>query len=605
MLEKASPSPNGGNNPENRNENDRWRPALIALLFLLFSFSCLFCSSQSALYFIDREKILGDMRSQLQADYGVDPPLVFPALDPKIVTEIISDQLAETPEGPVESAGIPSLPEAPLVTPFPTVVPPIPTLTPSPTPSATLEPTPPPTATTPPEPATPAPTTPAPVATTPSVVATTPSVVATTPSVVATTPSVVATTPSVVATTPSVVATTPSVVATTPSVVATTPAPPDESPEAVNDTITIPEDSPPITVNVLANDDPNGETDLSVRIISVDGPAAGEAQVNPGGSITYTPPRNFTGTVTIVYEICDDDNDCDTATLTIIITPLPDPPIARNDPSVITSEGVATTTEVMANDSDPDGDPIRVVSVTKPDNGAVKINKPEYTVTYTPTTNFSGIDVFAYTISDPGGLTDTARVTVTVLATNDPPIAQPDAITTAEDSSEQILVLANDTDPDLPDDTLDIVAVSQPLHGTAVISGTVIIYTPVEDYAGPDEFTYTISDSQGATDTAQVTVTIIPVNDPPIARNNVYTTSLAAPPLDVSVPGVLENDEDPENQPLTAAQETSPSAGNLIFNSDGSFTYEPAATGTFRFRYRAIDVAAATDVATVTLRITP
>src|SRR6185503_6959019 len=124
--------------------NDEWRRALIALLFLLFSFLCLFCTSQTALYFVDREKVSGDMRSQQQADYGPGVPIVLAPLDKeKLLTEIPSDEQAlTTPEAP--SAGavvVVPLPTEPLIAQLPTIVPPIPTLTPTPTPTPSPTPT--------------------------------------------------------------------------------------------------------------------------------------------------------------------------------------------------------------------------------------------------------------------------------------------------------------------------------------------------------------------------------------------------------------------------------------------------------------------------------
>ncbi len=90
------------------------------------------------------------------------------------------------------------------------------------------------------------------------------------------------------------------------------------------------------------------------------------------------------------------------------------PPVAQDDVAT-TAFGTAVTIEVLANDSDPDGDPLTVVSVTTPANGAAEINADQ-TVTYTPNAGFSGTDSFGYTISDGREGTASATVTVTVQA---------------------------------------------------------------------------------------------------------------------------------------------------------------------------------------------
>ena len=95
-----------------------------------------------------------------------------------------------------------------------------------------------------------------------------------------------------------------------------------------------------------------------------------------------------------------------------------------------------------------------------------------------------------------------------------PPTALDDAITTAEDTAVRVVVLNNDSDPD--NDSLTVVAVTQPSHGTTAINpdGTVT-YTPARNFNGADSFTYTISDGHEGTATATVSVTVTAVNDAP------------------------------------------------------------------------------------------
>ncbi|MHC4326610.1 MAG: S8 family serine peptidase, partial [Planctomycetota bacterium] len=213
-------------------------------------------------------------------------------------------------------------------------------------------------------------------------------------------------------------------------------------------------------------------------------------------------------------------------------------PVA-NDDADTTQEGTPVIIDVLANDSDVDGDPLTVTAVTEPANGTASIN-PDNTVTYTPDGGFTGDDTFTYTVEDDSGGTDSAQVNVTVTPTNDPPDALDDSDTTDEDTLVTIDVLSNDSDPDIGD-TLTVTAVTQPADGTATINpDNTVNYTPDLNFNGGDTFTYTISDGKGGTDTANVSVTVVPVNDSPVANDDVNTTQEDTP----VIIDVLANDTD-------------------------------------------------------------
>jgi hypothetical protein len=278
-----------------------------------------------------------------------------------------------------------------------------------------------------------------------------------------------------------------------------------DAPDAVNDAAVTDEDVA-VGITVLANDSDVDGDPLTVTAVTT--PGNGAAVINPDGTITYTPDPDFCGTDAFDYTISD-GSLTDTATVTITVNCVNDPPDAVND-AVVTDEDVAVGITVLANDSDPDGDPLTVTAVTTPGNGAAVIN-PDGTITYTPDLDFCGTDAFDYTISD-GSLTDAATVTITVNCVNDAPDAVNDAAVTDEDVAVGITVLANDSDVD--GDPLTVTAVTTPGNGTAVINpdGT-ITYTPDLDFCGTDAFDYTISDGS-LTDTATVNITINCVDDP-------------------------------------------------------------------------------------------
>jgi VCBS repeat-containing protein len=423
-----------------------------------------------------------------------------------------------------------------------------------------------------------------------------------------------------------------------------------------------------VSGNVLTNDaDPDntdgilGNEDALV-VSAVNGSTAvvgnaaatshGSVTVNANGSYTYTPALNFFGTDTFTYTVSDGRGGSDTATVTITISEVNDPPVANADTNS-TNEDVAVGGNVLSNDTDADNadgiagnEDILVVSAVNgstaavgtaaaTSHGTVTVNA-NGSYTYTPAANFFGTDNFTYTVSDGRGGSDTATVTITVNEINDPPVANADANSTAEDVSASGNVLTNDADPDNTDgitgneDTLLVTAVNGSGAGVgssvATSHGSVSVnangsytYTPAPNYFGTDTFTYTVSDGRGGTSTATVTITVSEVNDPPVASADSNSTN-----EDTPVSGnVLANDTDPDNTDGVSGNEDTlvvsavngstsavgtaiaTSHGTVTVNADGSYSYAPAANffGTDSFMYTVSDGRGGSDTATVTITV--
>ena len=109
---------------------------------------------------------------------------------------------------------------------------------------------------------------------------------------------------------------------------------------------------------------------------------------------------------------------------------------------------------------------------------------------------------------------------------NQAPIASDDALSATEDTP-LIMTLAdltgNDSDPD--GDRLSIISVQAPVHGTVVLDGGTVVFTPDANYNGPASFSYTLSDGRGGTDTATVNLTVGAVNDAPVAVDDFANTT--------------------------------------------------------------------------------
>ena len=380
----------------------------------------------------------------------------------------------------------------------------------------------------------------------------------------------------------------------TATVTLTVGAAPNSPPDAVNDAFSG-NFNQPIEGDLLANDsDPDGD-DLTV--IGNTDPANGTVTVNPDGTFTYTPNTGFAGTDQFTYTISDGNGGTDTATVTLTVAPNTAPDAANDSFTGDFNQPIEG--DVLANDSDPDGDPLTVIGNTDPLNGTVTVN-PDGTFTYTPETGFAGTDQFTYTISDGNGGTDTATVTLTVGEDpNSPPDAVNDAFSGNFNQPIEGDLLANDSDPD--GDDLTVIGNTDPANGTVTVNpdGT-FTYTPETGFAGNDQFTYTISDGNGGTDTATVTLTVAP-NTAPDAANDSFTGDFNQP-----IEGdVLANDSDPDGDPLTVISNTDPLNGTVTVNPDGTFTYTPETgfAGTDQFTYTISDGNGGTDTATVTLTV--
>ena len=270
-----------------------------------------------------------------------------------------------------------------------------------------------------------------------------------------------------------------------------------------------------VKIPVLENDtdgnhDADGNSEPLFVVPGSIGPAVdgsgttrGTAVLNADGTISFTPSPGFLGQVTFPYTVSDGrEGGTDTAVVTVTVVNLA--PLAV-DNAEVTDPATPVTVMVLDGDSDPNGDTLNLAGVTAASHGKVKIN-PDQTVTYTPDPTFAGIDTFSYTIDDGRGATATALVTVTVK--NALPVAVPDATTIAPDTKTTIDVLANDSDPNGHKLSIVEFDTASKSGGTVTLNGGKLDYTPPPGFTGTDSFEYTISDGQGGTSTAKVTVTI-------------------------------------------------------------------------------------------------
>jgi hypothetical protein len=281
-------------------------------------------------------------------------------------------------------------------------------------------------------------------------------------------------------------------------------------------------------------------------------------------------------------------------------------PIARDDSASVSENSTGNTVDVLANDTDPDGNVLSISAVGSPAHGTAQISGTQ--VLYTPTSGYVGSDVFTYTITNTKGLTASAKVLITVTAVvvtppsnQGPPVARDDTATTPYATPVTVNVLANDSDPS--GYALTVTGATPPAHGTARINAdNSITYTPNSTYSGNDRFSYSISNGHGGSASANVILIVQPPL-PPVARDDTATTPYLTP----VVIDVLANDTDPNGFFLSVTSVGVATNGTAKIVPGGAVSYTPQAgfVGTDSFEYSISDGHGGIASANVTVTVQP
>ena len=345
---------------------------------------------------------------------------------------------------------------------------------------------------------------------------------------------------------------------------------------------------------VRANDyDVNSDP---TTIVSVTQPAHGAVVINSGATVTYTPTNGYVGADSFAYTISDGRGGTATASVSLNVTGNLNP-VALDDTVTGRLNKTVSLDGLLANDSDPNGDSLSILSVAQPGHGWTSATS--YTVLYTPSAGYTGVDSFTYTVTDGQGGTATATVTITVPA-NRSPVAVADSYAVVGGASTSLDVLTNDTD--LDGDSLTIASVGSPAHGTASVVGQAIVYQPAAGYVGADSFSYGLSDGQGGTSSAVVSITVsAPPNHAPTAAADAFQVS----PDITSLLAVLANDTDPDGDSLSISAVSQPAHGTTSI-SGNQVAYTPTAgfQGSDSFTYTASDGRGGASTATVSIIFT-
>ena len=287
-----------------------------------------------------------------------------------------------------------------------------------------------------------------------------------------------------------------------------------------------------------------------------------------GNTLSGTPTEGDTGSE-ITITATDDGDGALTATqiFTIVVTPV-------NDAPTITSTSVTTATEDIAytytiTTEDVDGDVVTVSASGLPSWLTLSGN----TLSGTPTEGDTGSEITITATDDgDGALTATQIFTIVVTPVNDAPVAVADTATVLEDAeATSIDVLANDTDEE--GDPLTLFSVTTSGTGTVTVNGTLVEYTPAVDFNGTEEVSYTVSDGL-LTSAGVLTITVTPVNDAPIAIEDIASVLENAFMTSIDV---ISNDIDVDGDILTLTDVSYSGLGTVVVNVDEfSVDYTPA-----------------------------
>jgi len=389
--------------------------------------------------------------------------------------------------------------------------------------------------------------------------------------------------------------------------------PVNSAPVAVDDTYNVDQgavlDKP--APGVLENDIDDEDDVLTVQIVTP--PANGTLTLDSDGSFTYEPNAGYFGTDTFTYIANDGEEDSAPATVTIMVNevvPVNRIPNALAESYTINQGEVLDIDApgVLENDSDPDGDSL-TADLRRPAAEGDFSFTSNGSFTYEPAPGFTGVDDFIYVAYDGEAFSGEVRVTITVNQENSAPIANPDAYSTEVDTPLNVSaaegVLANDSDPD--GDALIAIPNQDVTGGTLTFNedGS-FSYVPDTGFTGSDTFTYFAFDGEIQVETT-VSIVVTP-NDSgaPVANDDFYSLN-ENEELQISAPGILRNDSDPEDRELIPSITANTSNGTLVLSSDGAFVYtpNPGFSGTDSFSYLVNNGEQNSNVATVTLSVDP
>jgi len=346
--------------------------------------------------------------------------------------------------------------------------------------------------------------------------------------------------------------------------------------------------------------------------LSVGGTAITAGQIltlAQASALTYDPDGSFIGNDSFTF-LATDNNNSVSNTATISIPVGNNPPVANSatNPTIPSTAGATTLAALTATDTD--GSIVSYTILTLPSHGILSLAGIAITmgqvltpiqasvITYLPNGTHTGNDSFIFTATDNSGTIDTTPATITIPVGNTPPVANPDVVTTNEDTSVSFNITTNDTDTDGTIDvsTVDLNPLSAGRQTTFTVSEQgsyvvdnlgVVTFTPFANYNGTAiPVNYTVNDNLGAiSNISTISVTVTPINDPPVATPDTKTTAennavtLNVTTNDTDIDGTVDVATVDLNPSITGRQTTFTVSGQGTYtvNNLGVVTFTPVA----------------------------
>ncbi|MCB1555584.1 MAG: tandem-95 repeat protein [Xanthomonadales bacterium] len=359
----------------------------------------------------------------------------------------------------------------------------------------------------------------------------------------------------------------------------------DRPPTADAQEVVTPEDT--AAEIVLTGSDPE---DSALVFIVVTGPEHGVLS-GEAPNLVYEPEPGFFGEDAFEFFVNDGRLDSGTATVSISVLPVNDAPLADHQ-SIETDEDM--TVAIVLTGSDSDSDVLTFSLQSQPAHGTLSGDAPD--LSYAPNPDFHGVDSFAFVTNDGELNSDVATVSITVSPVNDAPNAVAQAVETNEDESLAIALIGSDPDGD----ALAFSVQSQPSNGTLTGDAPNLTYVPNADFHGADGFTFVANDGELTSNLATVSITVLPVNDAPLASDSTVQTNEDTP-LTIALTG-----SDPDGDALTFSLQSPPSNGTLSGHAP-DLTYTPNTDfhGADSFAFVTSDGELTSNVATVSIAVVP
>ncbi len=372
-------------------------------------------------------------------------------------------------------------------------------------------------------------------------------------------------------------------------------------PVAVDDEVSTDEDIN-MVIAVLAND-----TDLDqnpLTLVNVGTPAHGTRIVG-STTITYYPAVNFFGTDTFTYTMTDGQFSA-SARVTVTINSVPDAPIVADIPDQTIDEGgvfAAIALDDYVSDVD---SAIDELTWAYAGNVGLNVTLAGRVVTITvPNDRWDGQETIVFTATDSTGMSGANAAIFTVNGVNDNPVVS-DIPDQTIDEGEAFAVIHLDnyvSDDDVPAEMTWTYSGNDEL-AVLLVDRVMTLTAPTADWYGQETLVFTATDPSGLYDSDVATFTVNAINDAPISVSDVYTVD-AGSLLTVPAPGVLGNDSDVEQSPLTVTLVSAAQHGTVTLEPDGAFVYEHNGDAAFTdtFTYKAYDGELYGEVTTVTIHI--